>query len=325
MSEKIRERLPPPLPAMPDAIVGAEAVAAAGYDAEDVLAVLPAHCAYGGVVNSNREVYPPGELAAEHLRLSSLAKQKFVPGEAGHPKGPPTFDVAVRFLGGEVEATESGAVVAKGAFAVLNTTRGRDIMVCWRQGMAIGVSLRGAAFKTPHLLDEKSPYTALNTALAGQSVWLRDGLELEAYDPVPVPAFNTFFAPKGEALAAFQRLVMSDSDNVPAAAGQQETDMPGDKNETPPAAPKIETVEQLRAAHGPLVETLVKTAVAAALKQERENDPLSGLDEAQTKTLHTMAKALKGDGPKALVAAAKEAGDIARERMTAAEERIEAL
>jgi hypothetical protein len=181
-----------------------DAVKEAGLDPALFLAVVPGECGVAGRANGNNRIYVPEEVANEHARLCDEARSRFVDGERDHPDAGPTWDVVTRLVDGSVAVLKDGSIKTSARFAILNTTIGRDLLVCWQAGVPVGVSSRGYGRVVEHVLDEKSPYAKMNPDRAGERVSLIQEYELEGYDWVRTPSAGTFIEPPqrevGEAL-----------------------------------------------------------------------------------------------------------------------------
>lgn len=260
------------------AIIGAEALAAAGYDPAVFHAVVPSEGMRGGRLNKNDRIYgPPADVAAHHMALVERAREGYVGGWKGHSLPNDEADCpvdAIKLLDGDVIAEEDGSVTTRCLVGILKTSRGDDVNVMWRAGKPTGLSLYGICSATEHTLDPKSPYTAMNPGAAGRTVEFRKLRALEKYDVVFDPSFETFFAnPAGvpatesvvsagdspEVIAAAERLRASGAtiETTSRAQGAQETTMDEIKDLKALEAKYPELVRQLRD------ETAAKAATEA--------------------------------------------------------------
>lgn len=184
-----------------------ERVREAGLDPSVFAAVLPGACGMAGVLNGNGRIYATEQAVAEHERLCAVAASEAVIGERNHPQGTPTWDVLTRFMGGSTEIREDGSAVFHGRFAVLNNSLGRDMLVAWRAGVPVGVSLRARGMVEDQVLDAASPYARANPGAVGRRFQHVTDVEFEGYDWVRVPSAGTYVAPPTpEVTEALRRL-----------------------------------------------------------------------------------------------------------------------
>lgn len=183
-------------PARGQALYG-ESVRSIGLDPRLYAAAIPAECGRAGRVNENNRIYPIDSALREHIALNERAQRQVVEGEIGHPEHGETWTRALRYLGGDYQIEADGSVLFRGWFGVLDTALGRDIVTMYEAGFPIGVSHRAWGVKTPHKIDDSSPYLRANPSHKGATVDLIEHFELETYDWVRHPSAGTFvLAPK---------------------------------------------------------------------------------------------------------------------------------
>lgn len=255
-------------------IVGREALAAAGFDPDVYLAVIPSGAMRGGKLNRNGRIYgPPAEVAARHLDLVTRARESYVGSRQGHPRedhveadNPQAPTDAARILDGAVIANEDGSVDCTALVGLLDTTRGRDTYVMWRAGKPTGLSLRGLVTVADAVITEGSDLARMNPASIGQTVEMRQFVApIETYDVVVDPSFSTFFdAPPG--MQATESVV-TDADTAEVRAAAKRLRAAG-AIVSPPGAQEttmeIKDIAALEAAFPELVKQLRDGAVQAA-------------------------------------------------------------
>ena len=161
-----------------------------GLDPDVYIAVVQADLGIAGKVNKNRRIYQVEEFVQQNQALSARLQEQFVDGELGHPEGGPTFDVPARLLRVEVDRMGETAK-SSGAFGILNTSSGRDVLTLFRAGMDIGTSSRGSGMVEEYVLQEGEPYAEANADYLGETVFLVKDFHLQTYDLVRVPSAGT--------------------------------------------------------------------------------------------------------------------------------------
>lgn len=270
-------------------------VAKAGLDPELYHAVLPAELGRAGRVTKNGKLYLTGDYIEHCAKLNELASKSMVPGLDGHVYKHKDLDkfrnVAVRLLSVETEELDDGSVVAKGLIGLLKTSAGTDLFVCWRAGLALGMSQDSMVWCVPHKIDEESPYWAANQDHAGQVVKLSRIAVLHGFDVVRFPGADTFVVPADTDVAlesAFQRVlehVTESAPERPVATPSPSKDLaPPGGDDTPGAVPAQEaqmTEEEFKTKHPALFNALVQQARESAPKP----DPMTLLAEADRDAL----------------------------------------
>lgn len=169
-----------------------EAVREAGLDPEVYLAVIPGNCGRAGRLNLNGRIYALEAAINAHEALCREAKGTGTFGERDHPEEGPTWDVVSRFLGGSTRIEKDGSAIFEGRFGILNSSLGRDLIVLWRAGVPIGMSLRAEGIVEKHTLDEKSPYRKMNPGFEGKTINLISEARFLGYDHVRTPSAETY-------------------------------------------------------------------------------------------------------------------------------------
>lgn len=184
-----------------------EKVREAGLNPEVFCAVIPGECGTAGLVNGNGRIYKLEEAVPEHERLCSQANSEPSFGERDHPTSGPSWNVITRFLGGRTQIMENGAAKFFGLFGVINSGLGRDMLVNWRAGVPVGVSLRARGVLDEHIIDAASPYAKLNPESVGRKVQVVSEVEFAGYDWVRTPSAGTFLPPPDTSVSeALRRL-----------------------------------------------------------------------------------------------------------------------
>lgn len=286
-----------------------EAVREAGLDPAIYAAVIPGECGTAGRVNANGRIYKIEESVPEHERLCERAGLEPNFGERDHPQAGPSWNVITRFLGGRTEILEDGSAKFYGNFGVLNSSLGQDMLVNWRAGVPIGVSLRARGIVEEHLINESSPYAKMNPDAAGRKVSLVSEVEFIGYDWVRVPSAGTYLPPPDsnvtEALARLNEAVEADPEEDAVFKTWS------DFEKAHPEAAKVLRAEVVAEATKSLTESVsAKDAELAKVRDElRESkaanagqaEMLKELVEAQRKQTAELAAAkLKGDVTEAL-------------------------
>lgn len=255
-------------------IVGREALAAAGFDPDVYLAVIPSGAMRGGKLNRNGRIYgPPADVAARHIELVARARESYVGARQGHPRedhveadNPQAPTDAARILDGAVIANEDGSVDCTALVGLLDTTRGRDTYVMWRAGKPTGLSLRGLVTVADAVITEGSDLARMNPGAVGKSIEMRQFVApIETYDVVVDPSFSTFFdAPPG---MQSTESVVTDADSAEVQAAASRLRAAG-AIVSPPRAQEttmeIKDIAALEAAFPELVKQLRDGAVQAA-------------------------------------------------------------
>lgn len=313
-------------PADARAIVGAEALAAAGYDPDVFHAVVPSEGMRGGKLNKNGRIYgPPADVAAHHMALVERAREGYVGGWKGHALPNDEADCpvdAIQLLDGDVIAEEDGSVTTRCLVGILKTSRGDDVNVMWRAGKPTGLSLYGICSATEHTLDPKSPYTAMNPGAAGRTVEFRKLRALEKYDVVFDPSFGTFFADPAGVAATESVVTADDSPEVIAAAERlrasgatiETTSRAQDAQET---TMDIKDVKALEAAFPELVKQLVAEITAKAATESTALQTQAAADRERVVALESTNAALDGRLKATESALAQVRADLARKDLVA--------
>lgn len=313
-------------PADARVIVGAEALAAAGYDPDVFHAVVPSEGMRGGRLNKNGRIYgPPADVAAHHMALVERAREGYVGGWKGHALPNDEADCpvdAIQLLDGDVIAEEDGSVTTRCLVGILKTSRGDDVNVMWRAGKPTGLSLYGICSATEHTLDPKSPYTAMNPGAAGRTVEFRKLRALEKYDVVFDPSFGTFFADPAGVAATESVVTADDSPEVIAAAERlrasgatiETTSRAQDAQET---TMEIKDVKALEAAFPELVKQLVAEITAKAATESTALQTQAAADRERVVALESTNAALDGRLKATESALAQVRADLARKDLVA--------
>lgn len=313
-------------PADARVIVGAEALAAAGYDPDVFHAVVPSEGMRGGRLNKNGRIYgPPADVAAHHMALVERAREGYVGGWKGHSLPNDEADCpvdAIKLLDGDVIAEEDGSVTTRCLVGILKTSRGDDVNVMWRAGKPTGLSLYGICSATEHTLDPKSPYTAMNPGAAGRTVEFRKLRALEKYDVVFDPSFGTFFADPAGVAATESVVTADDSPEVIAAAERlrasgatiETTSRAQDAQET---TMEIKDIKALEAAFPELVKQLVAEITAKAATESTALQTQAAADRERVVALETTNAALDGRLKATESALAAVRADLARKDLVA--------
>lgn len=300
-------------------VVIGEAVRDLGLEPSRVLAVIPAECARGGRISRNGTLYLPEELREAHLALCEAAKTQFVEGqidpETGRHPDEATWNIPVRLFDGDVVSEADGSNLTRGRFAILNTTTGRDLFVCWQEGLDIGVSLFGGAFVESRVLTQESRFAAMNPGRVGATYREMSGFQLDRYDIVRTASFGTNFRPASEqAREAFAR-VSEAFRGAGEAAAADSSQAPGEGAQTTQETlMDIKTLDELRAKYPDLVRQAEAAAKAA--------DPMAALSADQRKLLERMVEAVGDDKDpdvKATLRAVQENAGADRERLATLE------
>lgn len=313
-------------PADARVIVGAEALAAAGYDPDVFHAVVPSEGMRGGRLNKNGRIYgPPADVAAHHMALVERAREGYVGGWKGHALPNDEADCpvdAIQLLDGDVIAEEDGSVTTRCLVGILKTSRGDDVNVMWRAGKPTGLSLYGICSATEHTLDPKSPYTAMNPGAAGRTVEFRKLRALDKYDVVFDPSFGTFFADPAGVAATESVVTADDSPEVIAAAERlrasgatiETTSRAQDAQET---TMDIKDVKALEAAFPELVKQLVAEITAKAATESTALQTQAAADRERVVALESTNAALDGRLKATESALAQVRADLARKDLVA--------
>ena len=313
-------------PADARVIVGAEALAAAGYDPDVFHAVVPSEGMRGGRLNKNGRIYgPPADVAAHHMALVERAREGYVGGWKGHSLPNDEADCpvdAIKLLDGDVIAEEDGSVTTRCLVGILKTSRGDDVNVMWRAGKPTGLSLYGICSATEHTLDPKSPYTAMNPGAAGKTVEFRKLRALEKYDVVFDPSFGTFFADPAGVAATESVVTADDSPEVIAAAERlrasgatiETTSRAQDAQET---TMEIKDIKALEAAFPELVKQLVAEITAKAATESTALQTQAAADRERVVALETTNAALDSRLKATESALAQVRADLARKDLVA--------
>jgi len=313
-------------PADARAIVGAEALAAAGYDPNVFHAVVPSEGMRGGRLNKNGRIYgPPSDVAAHHMALVERAREGYVGGWKGHALPNDEADCpvdAIQLLDGDVIAEEDGSVTTRCLVGILKTSRGDDVNVMWRAGKPTGLSLYGICSATEHTLDPKSPYTVMNPGAAGRTVEFRKLRALEKYDVVFDPSFGTFFADPAGVAATESVVTADDSPEVIAAAERlrasgatiETTSRAQDAQET---TMEIKDIKALEAAFPELVKQLVAEITAKAATESTALQTQAAADRERVVALESTNAALDGRLKATESALAQVRADLARKDLVA--------
>lgn len=316
-------------PADARAIVGAEALAAAGYDPDVFHAVVPSEGMRGGKLNKNGRIYgPPADVAAHHMALVERAREGYVGGWKGHALPNDEADCpvdAIQLLDGDVIAEEDGSVTTRCLVGILKTSRGDDVNVMWRAGKPTGLSLYGICSATEHTLDPKSPYTAMNPGAAGRTVEFRKLRALEKYDVVFDPSFGTFFADPAGVAATESVVTADDSPEVIAAAERlrasgatiETTSRAQDAQETTMDPKDIKDIKALEAAFPELVKQLVAEITAKAATESTALQTQAAADRERVVALESTNAALDGRLKATESALAQVRADLARKDLVA--------
>jgi len=231
-----------------------------GLDPDVYLSVIEAELGKAGVVNRNRRIYKVSEFVAQNEALAARLDSDFVDGELGHPDGGPTFEVPARLIKVTVEGDEKTAS-ARGSFAILNTSTGRDVLTLFRAGMEIGTSSRGSGMVEEVVLEEGGDYAEANPDYIGQPVYLVSDFALNTYDLVRVPSAGT-------------RLTIEMGSSEPQKECVEMAD----------SQVEIEVVEA-----GPVGEEAVEATVESVVEN---TDPLDQLNESQKAVLLKIVEAV---------------------------------
>lgn len=313
-------------PADARVIVGAEALAAAGYDPDVFHAVVPSEGMRGGRLNKNGRIYgPPADVAAHHMALVERAREGYVGGWKGHALPNDEADCpvdAIQLLDGDVIAEEDGSVTTRCLVGILRTSRGDDVNVMWRAGKPTGLSLYGICSATEHTLDPKSPYTAMNPGAAGRTVEFRKLRALEKYDVVFDPSFGTFFADPAGVAATESVVTADDSPEVIAAAERlrasgatiETTSRAQDAQET---TMEIKDVKALEAAFPELVKQLIAEITAKAATESTALQTQAAADRERVVALEATNGALDSRLKATESALAQVRADLARKDLVA--------
>lgn len=187
-----------------------------GLDPDLYIAVVAAELGRAGLVNRNGRIYKVDEFVEQNEKLSKRVSDEFVDGELGHPASGPTFEVPARLIAVEC-IVEGDTALAKGKFAILNTSMGKDVLTLFKAGMDIGTSSRGSGVLDETELKADSPYAEANPDFIGKKVGIVSDFLLDTYDLVRVPSAGTRVLSIEEALCSL-------------GAMQEDNDMGENKN-----------------------------------------------------------------------------------------------
>ena len=282
-----------------------ERVREAGLDPSVFCAVIPGECGTAGLVNGNGRIYQIAEAVSEHERLCRDATISPSFGERDHPDSGPSWNVITRFTGGRTEILEDGSAKFLGTFGVLNSSLGQDMLVNWRAGVPIGVSLRARGVLTEHTLDEGSPFAKMNPSSIGRRVQLVSEVEFAGYDWVRMPSAGTFLPPPNTDVAeAYSRLAEATQE------APEEDAMPKTFAEFESAYP--ETVKQFRAEASASASSLTEAVAAKDTELRLLRDELRETKTAnagQAEMLKELVETARSQ--KAEIAAARLKTDVA--------------
>lgn len=241
-----------------------------GLNPDLYIAIVPAELGMAGKVNRNGRVYVPEEFVEQHGLVNQRVREEFVDGEENHPNflQGPGFRIPGRLIHAETYVDESGVTRARGEFAMMNTTAGKDMLVYIEAGLPVGTSSRGRGKVEEHVLNEDSPFLALNPEREGETVALIREFKLERtpYDFVRDPSALTYAKGGDPRLEAIREMV---SEQILTFFGMEET-MPAPKN---PEATGF-SQEQLDAAVAEAkAQVLGEARIAAALALAEQLNP----------------------------------------------------
>ena len=316
-------------PADARVIVGAEALAAAGYDPARFHAIVPAEGMRGGKVNKNGRIYgSPRDVATLHMGLVQRAREGYVGGWKGHeiPDEDQDYTVdAIKLLDGDVVAEEDGSVTTRCLVGIQKTTTGNDVFVMWGNGKPTGLSLEGICTAQEHTITKDSPYAAMNPGSIGRTVELRQLRSLHKYDVVHNPSFSTYFADPSGVAATESVVTADDSPEVIAAAERlraagvviETTSRAQDAQETTMDPKDIKDIKALESAYPELVKQLIAEITAKAATESTALQTQAAADRERVVALESTNAALDGRLKATESALAQVRADLARKDLVA--------
>lgn len=269
-----------------DAVPSVESL---GLDPSIYIGVIPAEAGRFGRVNGNGRVYPltaikEHERVVREGRRAAEARDEPVGAMDGHPYHQEDRNLAASIVGGKTEIEADGSALVRADFAMLATRFGEDIMTTWRAGYRRGISSRGTGRLVEHVIDEESPYFAMNPDFAGETVNLVEDFQLDGYDFVWLPSAGTHADRPSEAVReALQRIQEAIEPKTPIVSESEE---PMKLSDVETWAQLIEHAPKLAEEGSALVraDTLTQTEEALASANARVEAAEEALAEARKAT-----------------------------------------